>query len=82
MTRRRLPRTIWIDEKIIIAIRYETPKMLAAIYGDKGKAGCYDHASKTIHIDRTLSYARKWRTLRHELIHALVDGDLDATEGL
>jgi hypothetical protein len=79
--RRRLPRTIWLDEKVAIRVKYDSPAMLAAIYGSPGKAGCYDHAAKTIHIDRTISYARKWRTLRHELIHSLIDVDADCEGG-
>lgn len=56
--------------------------MIEARYGEKGKAGFYDHSTHTIHIDRTISYTRKWETLRHELIHAIIDIDLDVKGGI
>ena len=70
---RRLPRTLWLDADVKITIKQEPPSMIEARYGEKGKAGFSDFPSKSIHIDRTLSRVRKWKVLRHELIHMLID---------
>lgn len=82
MQKRRIPKTIWLDENQSVRVKMEPPAMIEARYGEKGKAGFYDHSTHTIHIDRTISYTRKWETLRHELIHAIIDIDLDVKGGI
>ena len=35
--------------------------------------GCYRYATRSIEIEDTLSLVRRWRYLRHELVHAALD---------
>jgi hypothetical protein len=80
--KRRIPRTIWLDENYKVNVKIEPPAMITAGYGEPGKIGYYNHATMTIHLDRTISMKRKWQVLRHELIHAIIDLDLEVNGGI
>ena len=37
--------------------------------------GLWDEANKIIYVDKVLSLEDQWETLRHELLHAIIDID-------
>ena len=77
---KRLPRSVWLDSTVKIEIHYDPPAVIAAGF-NKNAGGYWDAENHAIHIDRTLSNQRKWKVLRHELVHACIDTDT-AIEGI
>jgi hypothetical protein len=79
---RRIPRTIWLAEGKAIKVVFEPPAVITAGYGEPGKAGFYDPKTFTIHIDKTVNKNRKWAIFRHELIHAVIDTEVEVNGGI
>jgi hypothetical protein len=77
----RLPRSIWLDERVKVNIKLVSPQALLE-RGGKGLAGLWDPDSHNIYIDKTITTKRRWITLRHELVHACIDTDVEATGGI
>lgn len=72
----RLPRAIWLGKTVKVKVKLVTPEFMKTVApGGHELDGLWDDVNNLIYIDKTLSLREQWETLRHELLHAIIDID-------
>lgn len=72
----RLPRAIWLGKMVKVKVKLVTPEFMKTVApGGHELDGLWDDVNNLIYIDKTLSFGEQWETLRHELLHAIIDID-------
>ena|SRR3972149_146395 len=72
----KLPRTIRLGLDHVVKVKCISPdRMKEVAPGGQELDGLWDEANKIIYVDKVLSLEDQWETLRHELLHAIIDID-------
>src|SRR3972149_6398292 len=72
----KLPRSIRLGIEHVVKVKLVTPATIKAVSpGGHELDGMWDDVNKLIYVDKTLSLEDQWETLRHELLHAIIDID-------
>lgn len=74
---RRLPRRVHVGRGYVLSIQSKPPKWFRERFGEQ-LAGAFEASlgnspAGTIYIRSDMSYAKRWATYWHELMHAVHD---------
>ena len=59
-----------------VKVKIVTPAFMKTVSpGGHELDGLWDEANQLIYVDKTLTLEEQWETLRHELLHAIIDID-------
>ena len=72
----KLPRTVRLGLDHVIKVKCVSLGIMKTVApGGQELDGLWDEANKIIYVDKALSLEEQWETLRHELLHAIIDID-------
>ena len=72
----KLPRIVRLGLDHVIKVKCVSLGIMKTVApGGQELDGLWDEANKIIYVDKALSLEDQWETLRHELLHAIIDID-------